>query len=87
MYKITYSKLVKKDLKKIQKNDLNQIIKKIKSLAIDPFPVGATILRGEGKMFRVRQGDYRIIYKIQNQELIVLIVKVGHRSDVYRNMN
>ena len=82
-YKIFFRKSVKKDLFRIPEKDLNRILKKIKSLALDPRPAECEKLSGQEK-YRIRQGNYRIIYSIQDYELTVWIVKVGHRREVYR---
>ena len=59
----------------------------ILSLADDPRPHGALPLKGEGKgLWRLRVGDYRILYQIQDAVLIVLVIDVGHRRDVYRQL-
>jgi len=61
-----------------------RILQRIEALADDPRPVGSEKLSGQER-FRVRQGVYRIIYEIQNEELVIIVVKVGHRRDVYRD--
>lgn len=58
-------------------------MKRIEGLAHDPRPSGSEKLSGQER-FRVRQGTYRIVYEIKDQELIVTAVKIGHRRDVYR---
>jgi mRNA interferase RelE/StbE len=64
--------------------DQVRIAAKIDSLAHDPRPRGVEKLSGEENLYRVRVGNYRIIYQLQDAQLIVLVVKVGHRRDVYR---
>lgn len=83
-YLIEYSKTVKKDIKKIPKKDLQQIVEKIYKLSIDPRQSGIKKLSGTRDLYRARCGDYRIIYEIRDNELVVLVIKIGHRSDVYR---
>lgn len=83
VYKIFVKKSVSKDLTNIPKKDVQKIIKKIQLLANDPRYKGCEKLSGEEK-YRVRQGNYRIIYSIQDNELTVWVVKVGHRKEVYR---
>lgn len=56
----------------------------IDGLADDPHPPGSVKLQGEGELFRVRVGDYRIVYQIQNAVLVVLVVQIGHRREIYR---
>ena len=82
-YKIFFRKSVKKDFSTIPQKDLNRILQKIESLGNDPRPIGCEKLSGQEK-YRLRQGNYRIIYSIQDYDLIVWVVKVGHRREVYR---
>jgi mRNA interferase RelE/StbE len=82
-YKIFFKESVWKDFEKIPKKDLKKILQKIKSLANYPRPYGGEKLTGLNR-YRVRYGNYRIVYSIQDNELTIWIVKVGHRKDVYR---
>ena len=82
-YKILFKESVEKDLRSIPKKDLKRILTRIEALAQEPRPQGYEKLSGQEK-YRIRQGTYRIIYSIQEQELTVWVVKVGHRKDVYR---
>lgn len=61
-----------------------RLIKRMKSLQNDPRPPGVKKLAGEDNLYRIREGDYRIIYMVQDKELIVLVVKIGDRNEVYR---
>lgn len=63
----------------------NQIERKIESLAINPRPSGIKAMKGKKGLFRLRVGDYRVIYKIENQLLIITIIEVGHRKEIYRD--
>jgi len=83
VYNIFFKDSVRKDLDSIAKNDLQRIIERIRNLAEDPRPIGCEKLSGQEK-YRVRQGNYRIIYSIQDNELTVWVIKVGHRREVYR---
>ena len=82
-YKIFFKKSVWKDFESIPRNDLKKIMNVIESLVKNPRPPGCRKLSGQER-YRLRQGRYRIIYSIQNDELKVWVVKVGHRKDVYR---
>jgi mRNA interferase RelE/StbE len=82
-FKVYFKKSVEKDFSGIPKKDLQRIIKLIGSLADNPSPAGCEKLSGQER-FRIRQGRYRIIYSIQDDELTVWVVKVAHRKDVYR---
>jgi mRNA interferase RelE/StbE len=82
-YKIVVKRSVAKDLRPIPNKDVQRILKKIEQLAQDPRPPGSEKLSGEEK-YRVRQGNYRILYTIEDEIVTVTVVKVGHRRDVYR---
>ena len=82
-YKIYFKKSVEKDLKVIPKKDLVKILERIEALAEDPRPPGCEKLSGQQK-YRLRQGRYRILYSVQDDELTIWVVKVGHRKDIYR---
>jgi mRNA interferase RelE/StbE len=70
-------------IEKIPKKSLQQIIRRITALAVDPRPPGCEKLTGQER-YRIRQGTYRIIYAIRDDELTVWVVKIGQRKDVYR---
>jgi mRNA interferase RelE/StbE len=82
-YKIFFRKSVDKDFSAIPKRDLRKVLRRIEMLSKDPRPSGCEKLTGQER-FRVRQGSYRIVYSIQDKDLTVWIVKVGHRKDIYR---
>jgi mRNA interferase RelE/StbE len=82
-YKITFKKSVSKDLKSVPKSDVKKILLKVDSLAVNPRREGAVKLSGQ-EMYRIRQGPYRIIYEIRDSELVIQVIKIGHRSDVYK---
>lgn len=83
-YELVFRKSVAKDLRVFPRQDVKRIMERIRSLSDDPRPVGCEKLSGQER-YRVRQGVYRIIYEIEDERLTVLIVKVGHRRDVYRS--
>ena len=82
-YEICIKPSAAKELKKIPKKVLQKIVVKIKGLAFDPRPPGCEKLSSEER-FRIRQGDYRIVYTIEDEKLIVIVVKIGHRRNVYK---
>jgi len=82
-YKIFFRKSVWKDFKLIPNDDLKNILRCIESLSENPRQQGCKKLSGQER-YRFRYGRYRIIYSIQDKELTVWIVKVGHRKNVYR---
>ena len=81
-YKIFFRKSVWKDLKKIPDKDLKKILECIEALGVNPRRPGSKKLSHQER-YRFRQGSYRIIYSIQDAELTVWIIKVGHRKNVY----
>lgn len=83
-YRITLKASAQKELEKIQKALREKIIVAINGLAEEPRPTGCKKLVNFDNHFRIRVGEYRIIYKIFDKELIVDVIKVGHRKDVYR---
>lgn len=82
-YEIFFRESVWKELKKVPKADLKKILSRIEQLGNDPRPMGCEKLTGY-ELYRIRRGNYRIVYSIQDNELTVWVVKVGHRKDVYR---
>jgi len=82
-YELVVRPSVSKDTKAIPSNDLKRILLKMKALCDNPRPPGSVKLSGK-EYYRIRHGDYRIIYEIEDNHLIVVVVKVGHRREVYR---
>ena len=83
-YEIRIKASALKAIKKLGKQIRGRIVARIVELADDPRPRGCTGLSGPGPFYRVRVGDYRIIYEVEDDVLVVLVLKVGHRRDVYR---
>jgi mRNA interferase RelE/StbE len=82
-YRLTFKKSVTKDFRLIPKDDVGRILKRSEALVHDPRPMGSEKLSGKER-FRLRQGVYRIVYEIQDEDLVIIVVKVGHRREVYR---
>jgi mRNA interferase RelE/StbE len=82
-YKVYFKESVQKDFSTTPKKDVQKILRRIETLAKDPRPPGHEKLTGRER-YRIRQGQYRIVYSVQDRELAVWVVKVGHRKDVYR---
>jgi len=82
-YRLTFKRSVAKDLRDLPKRDVTRILKCFRALAEDPRPPDCEKLSGQER-YRVLQGVYRILYEIQDDLLEILVVKVGHRRDVYR---
>ena len=82
-YKIELKKSAVKELNSIPDKDIRKIITKIKSLEENPRPDGCVKLTGK-EQYRIRQRNYRIIYSIEEKRLVIFVVKIGHRKDVFR---
>jgi len=82
-YSLLFKKSVAKDLRNIPNKDIKRTLKSIELLCENPRADGCIKLSGQER-YRVRQGVYRIVYEIRDRELIVLVVKVAHRSVVYK---
>lgn len=82
-YKVYFRESVEKDFRSIPKKDVKKILHRIESLATEPRSLGCEKLTGQER-YRVRQGQYRIVYSVQDKESTIYIVKVGHRKDIYR---
>jgi mRNA interferase RelE/StbE len=81
-YKITFKSSVAKDLRAIPNADIQRILSRINVLAENPRAPGCIKLSGH-ELYRVRQGNYRIVYEIRDGELVVVVINVAHRSSVY----
>lgn len=82
-YRLRFRKSVRRDLRPVPGKDVRRILERIEALAADPRPPGSEKLSGQER-YRVRQGNYRILYEIIEDELVVTVVKVGHRRHIYR---
>ncbi len=83
-YELVFKKSVAKDLRSIPKKDVARILKRIEALRDAPRGEGCIKLSAQER-YRIRQGVYRIVYEIREHELIVMVVKVGHRSEIYQS--
>lgn len=82
-YSLEIKRSAARELEQVPLKDRRRIVTRIQALAHDPRPPGAEKLSGQER-YRIRQGDYRILYEIEDQILRVMVVKIGHRRDVYR---
>jgi mRNA interferase RelE/StbE len=83
-YTITFAPKAEREFKKLDKAVQRQLQPKIEALAKSPRGHGVEKLSGEDELYRIRSGDYRIIFQIQDRALVVLLVKIGHRREIYR---
>ncbi len=85
-YSIIIQESVEKEISKLPKVEFRKIQKLILSLADNPFPHGCLKLEGtDEKIYRIRKGDYRIIYAVEHSIITITILKIAHRKDVYRS--
>ena len=84
MYVIRYKKSIEKDLRKLPRTVREMVVEKILTLAEQPRPHGVTKLRGQANLYRIRHTEYRAVYEIRDSELVVVVVKIAHRREVYR---
>lgn len=82
-YKLLITRSASKELEAVTTKDRSRIVAKIRGLEDHPRPSGVEKLSGDEK-YRLRQGDFRILYEIEDRQLIVTVVRIGNRRDVYR---
>ena len=80
---IEYANAARKELKVLPQRDAQRVRDAIGALATNPFPPGCKKLHGEDATYRMRVGDYRVLYEIHEKEVLILIVRVRHRKDAY----
>ncbi len=83
MHKITITRSAEKDLRKLDRQVKNRIVNEILSLAADPRPPGVRKVVSEERLWRIRSGDWRIGYEIDDSAKEVTVIRVGHRSEFY----
>ena len=83
-YSLVIKRSAEKELKKLPVGDLRRVVDRIRGLTQQSRPSGCEKLSGEAERYRIRQGDYRIVYGIDDSVHVVEIVKIGHRREVYR---
>ena len=84
LHKVRWKRSARKELKKLDKQVVLRILQAVKKLSEDPLKSGSKKLVGSDSIYRLRVGDYRIIYNIESSVLTIEIIKVGHRGQVYR---
>ena len=86
MYQVLYEKRVLKDLDKIPNQDVERIFGTFEVLSSNPYPQGSKKLSGKLNLYRVRQGNYRIVYTVARKEKEIRIILVLHRKEAYRDL-
>lgn len=84
VYRISIDPAAMRELKKLTPRVRQEVVDAIDALATEPRPDGVRKLSNSRNSYRIRVGDYRVLYRIMDKELLVLVVKVAHRRDVYR---
>jgi mRNA interferase RelE/StbE len=84
LYRVEFTPRAQRELETLPKGVQQRIVDKATLLAVDPHPAASKKLQGEEGLYRIRAGDYRIVYSIHDALLLVLIVRIGHRREVYR---
>ena len=82
-YRLEVSATAERQIRKLNRADQIRILKAIRKLGGNPWPRGCRKLRGFEDIYRIRVGTYRVIYSVENKRLLILILKVGHRRDIY----
>jgi mRNA interferase RelE/StbE len=85
-YRLVIKPSVEKDLEHLPSADVKRLFRRIEGLAFDPFPAGCVKLSGSERLYRIRQGRYRIVYEVSALERMLTIHYVRHRRDVYRRL-
>ncbi len=85
-YQVNFQSSVEKDLRKLSSENCDRLLTRIEELANDPLPVQSIRLKGTEGLYRIRVGDYRIIYEVDLPAKIILIHYVRHRREVYRDI-
>ena len=83
-YHVQFAPSAARSLAKLERSFQRRIARRLDALVYEPRPKGSEKLRGAAGRYRIRVGDYRIIYDIEDDELLILILRVGHRRDIYR---
>ena len=83
-YSLSFTRSARKELSRLDKITIARILPQIEALASNPHPTGCRKIQGADDLWRIRIGDYRVIYRILEQALIIEIIAVRHRRDAYR---
>jgi len=84
-FSIKWKSSAKKELKKIDRTEISKIFSEIEKLSQEPYPTNHKKLLGTEHIYRIRVGNYRIIYSVINDELVIEVIRVRHRKEVYKN--
>ena len=85
-YRIEVSATAEKQIRKLPREDQVWVLRAIRPLATEPVGPGSRKVRGYDDVYRIRVGTYRILYQIQGRRLLIIILKIGHRREIYRSL-
>ena len=85
-YKLKIKRSAEKELRKIHPQDIKRVVLSIQALAREPHPASAQPIKGSGQFLRIRVGDYRIVYEVDEKALEITVTRIAHRRDVYRGL-
>ncbi len=85
-FRIEVSATAEKQIRKLPREDQVRVLRAIRPLATEPTPPGSRRVRGYDDVFRIRVGTYRILYRVEGRRLLIIILKIGHRREIYRSL-
>ncbi len=86
-YRVKIKSSAQKEIRKLPSKELrDKVVDIINSLYVNPLPEESKKIKGSNNIYRIRQGTYRIVYQIYKNELLVLVIRVRHRKDVYKDL-
>ena len=85
-YRVEVSATAERQIRKLPREDQLRVLRAIRPLASEPHPPGARRLRGYDDIFRIRVGTYRVFYRVEGRRPVIIILKVGHRREIYRSL-
>jgi len=83
-YILEFTASATREFRDLDRQLQRRITEKVTALCADPFPAGSKKLKGQADHFRIRVGDYRVIYRIDGKRVVIVVVRIGHRREVYR---
>jgi mRNA interferase RelE/StbE len=83
-YALEFTASASREFRALDRQLQRRVIEKVTALCQDPLPAGSKKLKGQVDHFRIRVGDYRVVYRIEGKRVVIVIVRIGHRRDVYR---
>jgi mRNA interferase RelE/StbE len=84
-YSVELTHTAEKQLRRLAKRDRSRVVEAIRKLAEKPRPHGARKLQGYDDVYRIRVGHYRVVYEVFDDRIVVIVLKIGHRKDIYRS--